>query len=184
MTCIVAIEHNGKVYMGGDSAGSEGWNTRLYTTPKVFRKQSLLIGYTWTYRMGQILQYAPNLPETSEHPSNYAYLVESFIPFVLKAFADAEWKKVDNSRAEGGQFLVGIRGEVFSIESDFSVLRTVDGFNSVGCGAPYALGALRILKNNGKLNDDPKLAVGLALETAAYFSNGVYAPFVFEELGL
>jgi len=179
MTCIVALEHDNKVFMGGDSAAPVGWDMRLITTPKVFRKENLVIGYTWSFRMGQIIQYAPSLPELEEHLSNYTYLIEKFVPFVRKAFSDAGWLKVENARDEGGQFLIGIRGEVFSIETDFSVLRNIDGFSAIGCGAPYALGALRIMNLHGEIAGNPMLAVNQALEIAAYFSNGVSGPFVF-----
>ena len=182
MTCIIGIEHNGKVYMRGDSAAAEGWNIRLSTTPKVFRKQNFLIGYTWSFRMGQVIQYAHDLPELAEHPDNYAYLVESFIPFVRDAFREAGFLKVENSQEEGGQFLVGIRGEIFTIHNNFAVLRAVDGFDSIGCGFAYALGALQILEINGRIRENPKLAIEVALDTAAYFSNGVSGPFIFEEL--
>ena len=131
--------------------------------------------------MGQIIQYASSLPEISEHPNNYAYLIESFVPFIRKTFSEAGWLKIENARAEGGQFLLGIRGEVFSIESDFSVHRQMDGFDAIGCGAPYALGALQILNLQGKITDDPMRAIGLALETAALFSNGVSGPFIYKE---
>ena len=182
MTCIVGIEHEGKVYMGGDSASVSDWDMRISTTPKVFRKQNLLIGYTWSFRMGQVIQYAHDLPELAEHPDNYAYLIESFIPFVRNAFREAGFLKIENAQEEGGQFLVGIRGEIFTIHSSFSVLRAVDGFDSIGCGFAYALGALRILKLIGEFKVDPKIIINHALETAAYFSNGVSAPFIFEEL--
>ena len=132
--------------------------------------------------MGQVIQYAHDLPELMEHPDNYAYLIESFIPFVRNAFREAGYLKVENSQEEGGQFLVGIRGEVFTIHSNFSALRAVDGFDSIGCGFAYALGALQIMKFSGEFKADQKTIVGYALETAAYFSNGVSAPFVFEEL--
>src|SRR3990167_10350179 len=113
MTCIVGLEHNGKVFMGGDSGGASGWDMRLMTVPKVFRKQSLLIGSTGSIRMGQVIQYAPNLPELAEHPDNYAYLVESFVPFIRSAFKDAGNLKIEDSVEEGGVFLVGIRGEIY-----------------------------------------------------------------------
>ena len=180
MTCIVGLEHKGKVYMGGDSAAVANSNLQLSDTPKVFKKQKLLIGYTWSFRMGQVIQYAKEFPKLKEHSGNYAYLVKSFVPFLRTAFKDAGWLEVENSREEGGQFLVGIRGELFEINSDFSVLKMMDGFNAVGSGKYYALGAMRILKNN--TDKDPIMKVGLALETAAYFSTTVSAPFIFEEL--
>ena len=180
MTCIVGLEHDGKVYMGGDSAAVANGNLQLTDTPKVFKKDGLLIGYTWSFRMGQVIQYSDAFPELKAHPDNYSYLIESFVPFLRSEFKTAGWLKVENSQDEGGQFLAGVRGELFEINSDFSVLKMIDGFDAVGSGSHYALGALRILKNN--TDKEPIIKVGLALEAASYFASSVSAPFVFEEL--
>lgn len=180
MTCIVGLEYDGKVYMGGDSAAVANSNLQLSNTPKVFKKQKLLIGYTWSFRMGQIIQYAKAFPKIKEYPDNYEYLVKSFVPFIRGLFKEAGWLKIENSRDEGGQFLIGIRGQLFEINSDFSVLKMIDDFNAVGSGAYYALGALRILKHN--TDKEPTIKVGLALEAAAYFSTSVSSPFVIEKL--
>ncbi len=180
MTCIVGLEYDGKVYMGGDSAAVANSNLQLTDTPKVFEKQKMLIGYTWSFRMGQIIQYAKTVPEIKEYPDNYEYLVKSFVPFLRNIFKDAGWLIVEKSRDEGGQFLIGLRGELFEITSEFAVLRMADGFNAVGSGSYYALGALRILKHN--TDKEPTMKVGLALEAAAYFSTSVSSPFVIEKL--
>ena len=180
MTCIVGLEYDGKVYMGGDSAAVANGNLQLSDTPKVFKKQKLLIGYTWSFRMGQIIQYAKSFPKIKEYPDNYAYLVKSFVPFIRSLLKDAGWLIIEKSRDEGGQFLVGLRGELFEINSDFSVLKMMDGFDAVGSGSYYALGALRILKHN--TDKEPTMKIGLALEAAAYFSTSVSSPFVIEEL--
>lgn len=180
MTCIVGLVENSKVYMGGDSAAVSNSNLQLTDTPKVFKKQELLIGYTWSFRMGQVIQYADTFPKLKEQLDNYTYLVENFVPYLRAEFKDAGWLWTENSRDEGGQFLVGIRGELFEITSEFAVLKMMDGFDAVGSGSYYALGAMRILKHN--TDKDPIMKVGLALEAAAYFSTSVSAPFVFEEM--
>ena len=180
MTCIVGLEHKGKVYIGGDSAAVENSNLQLTDSPKVFMKQGLIIGYTWSFRMGQVIQYADAFPEIKKSAGNYDYLIEVFVPYLRDLFKDAGWLKIENSRDEGGQFLIGIRGQLFEINSDFSVLKMIDGFNAVGSGAYYALGALRILKHN--TDKEPTIKVGLALEAAAYYSTSVSSPFVIEKL--
>ena len=178
MTCIVGLEQDGKVYMGGDSAAVSNGNLQLTDTPKVFEKQGLIIGYSWSFRMGQVIQYAKAFPKLQ--PDNYTYLIESFVPFLRAEFKDTGWLRTENSRDEGGQFLVGIRGELFEITSEFAVLKMADGFNAIGSGSHYALGALRILKHN--TDKEPTIKVGLALEAAAYFSTSVSSPFVIEKL--
>ncbi len=55
------------------------------------------------------------------------------------------------------------------------MLRRVDGFDAVGCGQDYALGALRVLDRT-----KPREALKAALDAAAHFSAGVSRPFLFE----
>jgi hypothetical protein len=55
MTCIVGIVENGKVYMGGDAAGVNGYSVRVRKDPKLFKVGEFLFGYTSSFRMGQLL---------------------------------------------------------------------------------------------------------------------------------
>jgi len=73
---------------------------------------------------------------------------------------------------EGGQFLVGYKGVIYEIASDFQVNHFADGLAVIGCGAAYALGALKALSGL-----QPERRVALSLEIAAYFSGGVIGPF-------
>ena len=66
MTCIVGVVDNGKVYMGGDSAGVGGLCIETRKQPKVFRNGDFLIGYTDSFRMGQLLQYKMSPPRYFE----------------------------------------------------------------------------------------------------------------------
>jgi len=186
MTCIVGLEYEKGVIIGGDSAGVADGRIQLMTTPKVFKLAHMLIGYTWSFRMGQIIQYSSDVPKITPSDSNYKYLINDFIPFLRGIFKDAGWLKTEDERDEGGEFLIGIRGQLFKIEWNFSVLRMSDGYNAVGSGAPYALGTLYILKE--KVNEfsdviePPSYIVNLALQAAAHYSTSVSAPFVIEEI--
>ena len=180
MTCIVGLEYEDGVIIGCDAAAVTGSLKMITTTPKVFRLQNLLIGYTWSFRMGQVLQYAKDIPDLTNTNSNYEYLVSDFVPFVRSLFKDAGIMKVENSVEEGGQFLVGIRGQLFEINSDFCVLRYEDGFNAVGSGQSYALGAL--YSRSGRFLSTPNLEwkkklVEIGLETAEHFCTTVSSPF-------
>jgi len=173
LTCIVGIEYNGNIYMGGDSAGSNGWSISTQVSPKIFKVGELLIGYTSSFRMGQLLQYQLEI-EAQEQGSNEEYMIKVFAETARSLFKEYGYSKIEKNEEEGGRFLVGYRGELYLVQSDFSVLRTIDRFNSVGCGAAYALGALKILDLS-----DPEVALTKALESAAYFSTGVRGPFHF-----
>ena len=58
MTCIVGIlEENGDIYMGGDSAGASGNTLKIRADEKVFINENYIMGFTSSFRMGQLLRY-------------------------------------------------------------------------------------------------------------------------------
>lgn len=46
MTCIVGIEHGGRVHLGADSAGSTGWTLTVRADEKVFKVGPFVMGFT------------------------------------------------------------------------------------------------------------------------------------------
>ncbi|XVV11230.1 hypothetical protein ACQP2X_41330 [Actinoplanes sp. CA-131856] len=58
MTCIVGITDGTTVTIGGDSAGSDGWHVAVRSDSKVFQVGPYLMGFTTSYRMGQLLRYS------------------------------------------------------------------------------------------------------------------------------
>ena len=178
MTCIVGIESEGAVYMGCDSAGVGGYYDMLIETgPKVFHTGRFLIGFTSSFRMGQILQYQLSVREQGRAETNRAYMILAFAEAVRELMKSHGYARVEYNEESGGCFLVGYRGELYVVEGDYAVLRRTDGFDAVGCGQPYALGALGVLDKTS-----PRDALEKALDAAAHFSAGVRGPFHFEEL--
>ena len=171
MTCIAGIEHNGRVYLCGDSAASSGWDIQVVAMPKVFRVNQFVIGCTTSFRMMQLLQYKLFVKQ-QEQESDYAYMVSVVAETIRALLKGHGYSQVENNREEGGYFLIGYHGYLYQISCDFSVLRYTDGFAAVGCGKNFALGALAILNKS-----NPEKALMQALEVAAHFSNGVCEPF-------
>ena len=65
MSCVVGVVNKGKVWMGADSAASDGEDMVSLTNHKVFFCGPLLIGCVGSIRMTQIIQYrlvVPPLP--------------------------------------------------------------------------------------------------------------------------
>lgn len=175
MTCIIAMEHEEKVYMGCDSAASSGWNNRPTVLPKVFQVGDFLIGYTSSFRMGQLLQYHLKVREREEE-SSMRYMVTGFVPAMRECLKEGGYAKVENNQEEIGFFLVGYQGRVYTIADDMQVNRYQDGMSAVGCGANYALATLATLQDmDEKL--DPEKAIMKSLEIAGRFSNGVSGPY-------
>ncbi len=171
MTCVIGmVDAVGRVWMGADSRGVSGWGFKTsHDTRKVFERDRLLMGYTSTYRFGQILRYAPDMPDPSDFGERY--LVQDFVPWLLAALEVAGHKKVEDGLAEGGQALIGGYGLLFVVNADFSVLQPSRGFDSVGVAAQPALGVMSALRSA------PERRIRQALGICADLSSGVGAPF-------
>jgi ATP-dependent protease HslVU (ClpYQ) peptidase subunit len=173
MTCIVGISHRGRVYMGGDSAAVQGWTRRKTALKKVFRRGPFLIGYTSSFRMGQLLEHHLDVPKQAAGQDDMAYMVTGFIESVRKLLKDKGFAKVESNSETGGQFLVGYRGQLYTVHRDFQVGHVADGMDAVGSGREYALGSLYALDKLG-----PTTRIKRALAITAYFNAAVAPPFV------
>ena len=88
---------------------------------------------------------------------------------------DGGWARKQDEREEGGTFLVGVRGRLYTIYDDYQVAQAADGFAAVGCGDQIALGALYATAGTGL---KPKARITVALRAAERFSAGVRGPFI------
>lgn len=142
MTCIVGMSYEGKVYIGGDSMASDGYSKQATALRKVFRVGEFLIGYTSSFRMGQILQYHLEVRHQQDGETDERYMVVAFIEGVRQCLKDKGYAKVDSNMESGGQFLVGYRGHIYEVASDFQVNHWTSGIAACGAGQDYALGAM------------------------------------------
>ena len=171
LTCIVGLAQDGKVWIGGDSVSASGWQVRSMRHSKVFRVQEFLIGYTSSFRMGQILEHHLSVP-AQDGQCDVKYLVTQFIPSVRDCFKEHWFDKIKDEDAKGGEFLLGYHGHLYHVDCDFQVAEYEDGFDACGCGEAYALAAMKALETL-----QPKDRVLRALEIAGHFSGGVSEPF-------
>lgn len=177
MTCIVGIEHAGRVTIGGDSAGISGLDITIRADTKVFRTGAYVMGFTTSYRMGQILRYRLN-PRKPDGRNVDRFMATAFVDSVRKCLKEYGWMGEDDHRDSGGTFLVGVGGHLYAIHSDFQIERAADGYNAVGCGQGLALGSLHTTSELDMEADD---RVARALTAAAHHSAGVCAPYIIEE---
>ncbi len=176
MTCIVGIEYNGSVYIGGDSAAVGGYDSFVVASPKVFRIGPYVIGYTTSFRMGQLLEHSFVPPYHNPKLSDETFMITVFMNAVRKCFTEGGYLGKSSSQQEvGGTFLVGYRGVLYRVDSDHQICIPNEGFSSVGCGEAYALGSLFSTQDL----QDPERRLDRALQAAEYFSAGVRGPFKF-----
>ena len=173
MTCIVAIESDGKVIMGGDRLGSNGHTGAPVSEAKVFRKGLVTIGYTSSFRMGQILQHALEVPSIPVDVDLDKWVAIDFMLAIRKAFKDNGWDEEEKGIARGGKFLLAVQNKCYEIQSDYSYLRNISGEYAVGSGQDYALGSMR--STRGKMSTTKRIIE--SLETAAEYVVSVSGPF-------
>ncbi len=157
--------------IGGDSAGVAGYSITVRADTKVFRNSEFIMGFTSSFRMGQLLRYSliPPVPQTWDIDR---FMATDFISAVRDCLRAGGYARNESGSEAGGVFLVGIRGRLYRIDSDFQIGRSIDLYDAVGCGEEFALGSLF-----GSANLEPEARVRLALEAAAYHSSAVCPPF-------
>lgn len=178
MTCIVGLEHEGKVYIGGDSAGTAGHIQRQRADEKVFTTDDFAFGFCGSYRTGQLLRHVLDPPPFDPRTDPDRYLAGPFVDSVRAALKrGGALRQEDNVDRLDGPFIVGWRGRLYEIESDFQVARGVEPFATTGSGWQLALAALAA----NDVKSPPRDRVTRALEIAAKYDAYVAAPFVVVE---
>lgn len=175
MTCVVGVMDKGIVYLGADSQGTGGFSKVSRLDPKVFKRGPFVIGFTSSFRMGQVLQWKLETPEHPEGMDDHEYMVTIFVDSVRRCLKGAGFATKNLEVETGGVFLVGYNGKLYQIESDYQVGITANTYDAVGCGDQLALGAMFAQDPN----IDPIQRIKVALEAASKFSSGCGAPYNF-----
>ena len=172
MTCVAAVRHEGEIWIGADSAGVAGFSMHLRADEKVFRNGEFVMGFTTSFRMGQLLRWKFNPPVRREGVANFEYMATEFVDAARKCFKDGGFAQKKDERESAGCFIVGLRGQLFYVADDYQVGELLDEYMAVGCGQDLALGSLFSTEGMG-----PEERIETALQAAARFSAGVRPPF-------
>lgn len=170
MTCIVGIEHEGLVWLGGDSSclDTEGDAVVTQRQSKVFRRGSYVVGFAGSFQVGDLLKYKVQFPEkmTQERLISEA---------IQEAFQKAKLKTDD------WEALVGYNGKLYTVQHDFYCYRHSRPYAAIGAGSAVAvaLGTLRTLEQKAPKKMTGRARLKMALENAATFSSSVRSPWRF-----
>lgn len=174
MTVLVGLEHGGRVWLGSDSFSGTDTSRDLHPGPKWFRVGgAAVVGFAGAYRPAEVLRHHVKVrpPRPGEDP--HAYLVTELVAaFRVQCRA----RGVSTRDAE---FLVAFRGHLYRLQNDFSVVPTARGFDAIGAGEDYALGALAALTPTER----PGRTIRRALTAAAHVCPQVSAPFYVQAFG-
>ena len=175
MTAIVGIAHKGKVLIGGDSVGGAGTFAAVRSDRKVWSTGNFVFGFTTSFRMGQLLRYSLSIPPLKVGQTVDEYMVVDFVDAARTCLTTGGYATQQDGAEQGGSFLVGTSGRLFSIEDDYQVAEWAVGYHAIGSGNTVALGALHATEGQA-----PHDRIVKALEAAAEFSAFVRPPFVIE----
>lgn len=143
MTCIIAFHHNDRVVLAGDKIAVSGCQKTISQQPKVFHNGDFMIGYTSSFRMGQILKFKWQPPKIKKGQTAENYLHTDTIDSIRKVFED-NWF-LDKTKNGWGTFIICYENKIFQISDDLGVIENVEHIESCGCGRELARGALTIL---------------------------------------
>jgi ATP-dependent protease HslVU (ClpYQ) peptidase subunit len=172
VTCIAGWVYDGTVWIGGDSAGVAGWDLTVRADQKVFVNGPMVFGFTSSFRMGQLLRYALQVPDHDPRVDDEKYMVTTFADAIRDCLKARGWAQKESEQERGGTFLVGYKGRLYTMHGDYQVASAADGFMACGCGDMIALGAMYA---SGHLRGRERVEV--ALRAAERFSAGVRGPF-------
>lgn len=180
MTCIVGIKTPHGILLAADSAGADSvtWAVRrdakLFTVQTLDMRDTFLIGYTTSFRMGQILRYSFQPPFRSSTVDAFQYLATDWVDAVRDCFKGKGFTRKESEGEEaGGEFLVGFAGRLFTVESDYQIAENADNYAAVGSGRQVAYGALHATTQIA----DAKERAEIAIRAAAH-----HTPFVREPI--
>lgn len=181
MTCIVGYldKHTETVYIIGDSAAVANYEITARRDLKVFKNGPFVMGFTSSFRMGQLLMSSKFKPKRQIFgQTDYDYMITTFIDTVRDLFKNNGFGT--GADENGGSFLVGYRGKLYTIECDFQVGENIDCYDAVGCGESFAKGAMEVLLiEDNKFNNDTQIRQTLhhVMSAVVHHSAGVSAPF-------
>lgn len=170
MTCIVGLVANGKVYMGSDSAGSDGFTYSIRQEPKVFRRAwdrgEMIMGYTTSFRFGQLLEHSLDAPIQPKDMGDHKYMVTLFMNAVRKSLTNGGYTKKKDEVERGGTALIGYHGKLWQMEDDFQIALSPSIGDSIGSGLYSAMGALHILSEIEGIPPEKKIKKALSVAEA------------------
>jgi len=179
MTCVVGVIGDDAVYLGADSAVSEGYQVQTLIDKKVFQKGPYGIGFAGSLRVGQLIKYrmrTPTLEKKKATKDPVRTLAINFVDAMRKCLKDGGAARETDHKEEEQEnsFIVTYQNRLFIIDEAYAVCEVHGSYTSIGSGTEYALGSLYSTENSGM---NPEERVKMALKAAEAFCGTVQGPF-------
>jgi len=177
MTCIIGIADGATVWMGGDSCISDYYTNTILKHPKVFivetHGERFVIGAAGSGRTLQVLEHKLDVPSNETDKDAYAFMVGEVVEAVKSLLKKEGCVTTENEQGSmDSELLVGYRGRLFKVQTDYAVVENVRGYAATGTGEKTAMGALFV-----QPNIEPAPRIMAALVASAEFVTTVQGPF-------
>lgn len=167
MTCIVGIQKGRTVWIGADSAMTRGLDQRLTGEKKVFINGEFIMGVAGYPRTMSLLNHSFDPPAQPDDMADDEFIHTVFVDAVKNSVL------LPGETGFDSNVMIGYRGKLYMMESNFQILVPAPGFEAMGSGGEIAIGVLRATR--GMRN--PRKRCLLALEASAENNAGVRPPF-------
>ena len=191
MTCIVAVVHEGAIYMGGDTGMSDRGNILMLDGSKIAINGDFILGAAGSPRATQLFSHVFSAPERKVNETTPHYMEVS----VVQAFKDmfeadnwTQWQKGDRGNEESDSktpglghtaMLIGYDGHLYLLDPACNMIPLAANYMAIGTGEDIATGALYALS----LHDaQPEAMVQIALEAASHHMHDIRPPFTVMKL--
>lgn len=152
MSVVVAIKHEGKVYIGSDSQVTKGGtrstlkNPNNYKIWKVDGCDHCLMAHVGNVRDANIVRLMTGVVDDYDeycNRVNYRFVVKYLVPEIIKNLKDAHFLKMNDDYLDSmeSSFLFAYKDQLYLINTDGCVLE-IDDYVAIGSGAQEAIGSL------------------------------------------
>jgi len=163
MTCIVAVAHEGKVYLAGDRGASTDDTILPSKDRKIERRGAFVIGYAGNYGLGQLMLHGLKMPPLRSRGGDLLpYMRTTFHRHFITCVERSKYKIDPAHEDTQSSFLIGVRGQLFEYEPLDGQMAVFDE-TAIGAGAQFAFGVLFATRGMNP-EDRVRLAVAAACE--------------------
>ena len=188
MTCIIGCRTDQKIYIAGDSAGADdsGFGVSRGDT-KVYKKQTnnggLILGFSHSFRYGQLLKFKWDVPKYDESLDFEEYLHTDFIDSIYELMNENYLDDKNPSNKDLGVTIIGFKNQMFTLGEDLQIEKINKQFSDflcIGCGSEIAYGAMEGLS---KLEPKERMMRSLQI-VSKYYSSSVRPPYLMESISI
>lgn len=167
MSVILGASDGEKVIIGADSGGIlASFDYEIRKDSKVFIKNDdLLFGFAGSFRVGQLVKNSIKFEKKPDNMSDHKYLCTMVANEINSYLPDLEETN----------FIIGYRGNIYTLQTDFQVSSNTRNFDSIGAASPFALSSYYLLNEYTDLDIEQK--VQKSLEISTKFNLGALPPF-------